>query len=139
MSSALVTSAVTFYIVVALIFSLIVSLLDATKWYTILLLIVFGSLIIGILVMIGRQPRSGVELAFTVPLVPWLPGVSILINIYLMTQLDLMTWVRFVVWILVGLLIYFSYGVFHSKLRYRKINESTEQDTTKAIPQHATN
>lgn len=124
LSSALVTWSVTSYTVLALVFSLIVSLMDASEWYTIVLLVLFASLLVGILLMISRQPRSNQELSFTVPLVPWLPGLSILINIYLMTQLDVMTWVRFIVWIVVGLLIYFCYGVFHSQLRYRKVNEA---------------
>lgn len=132
LSSALVTWSVTLYIVVALILSLIISLMDYTQWYTITLMVIFAALLVGILYMISRQPRSGKELAFTVPLVPWLPGLSIMINIYLMTQLDVMTWVRFMVWIAVGLLIYFCYGVFHSQLRYRKIPVEGE---TRAISQ----
>lgn len=129
LSSALVTWSVTAYTVLALCFSLIVSLMDASQWYTILLLVIFGGVLLGILVMISRQPRSRCELSFTVPLVPWLPGVSILINIYLMTQLDVMTWVRFIVWIAVGLVIYFAYGVFHSQLRYKRISSSARQIT----------
>lgn len=39
---------------------------------------------------------------FQVPLVPFLPAFSIIINIYLMLMLDVMTWVRFLVWMLVG-------------------------------------
>lgn len=125
LSSALVTWSVTTYTIVALIFSLIVSFVDASKWYTIVLLVIFGLILVGILFIIARQPRSSKELAFTVPFVPWLPALSILVNVYLMTQLDYMTWVRFLVWIVVGLLIYFCYGIFHSQLRYRKLPEHT--------------
>lgn len=128
LSSALVTWSVTAYTVIALVFSLIVSLMDAAEWYTILLLVVFAGMLVGILTMISRQPRSSAELSFTVPLVPWLPGLSILINIYLMTQLDLMTWVRFIVWIVVGLLIYFCYGIFHSTLRYGRVKSIKGSD-----------
>ncbi|CAH0715860.1 unnamed protein product, partial [Brenthis ino] len=48
---------------------------------------------------VARQPVSDKKLAFSVPLVPWLPGLSILINVYLMLNLDAMTWLRFAVWI----------------------------------------
>ncbi|KAF9424182.1 hypothetical protein HW555_000575, partial [Spodoptera exigua] len=56
-------------------------------------------LVVVTLVAISRQPVSDKKLAFSVPLVPWLPGISILINVYLMLNLDYMTWLRFAVWI----------------------------------------
>ncbi|CAB3261041.1 unnamed protein product [Arctia plantaginis] len=59
-------------------------------------------LVILTLYFISRQPVSDKKLAFSVPLVPWLPGLSILINIYLMLNLDYMTWARFGVWIAAG-------------------------------------
>ncbi|XP_060803205.1 cationic amino acid transporter 2 [Amyelois transitella] len=68
---------------------------------------------------ISRQPVSEKKLAFSVPLVPWLPGISILINVYLMLNLDYMTWVRFAVWLAAGLLIYATYGAWHSSERRR--------------------
>lgn len=34
-----------------------------------------------------------------------------------MMMLDYMTWVRFIIWIIVGLVIYFGYGIWHSKER----------------------
>ncbi|KAH8357691.1 hypothetical protein KR200_011570, partial [Drosophila serrata] len=73
-----------------------------------------------LLVIISRQPTSGVKLSFKVPLVPWLPGISILINIYLMIKLDILTWVRFSIWIAIGLAIFLSYGIRHSRLRQRE-------------------
>nr|XP_031835555.1 cationic amino acid transporter 2-like isoform X3 [Nomia melanderi] len=73
-----------------------------------------------VLQFIYKQPTSGKKLAFSVPLVPFLPALSIIINVYLMLMLDIMTWVRFLIWMLVGLSIYFCYGVRHSKMRQRK-------------------
>uniref|UniRef100_A0A2H1VGY1 SFRICE_006585 n=1 Tax=Spodoptera frugiperda TaxID=7108 RepID=A0A2H1VGY1_SPOFR len=77
-------------------------------------------LVVVTLIAISRQPVSDKKLAFSVPLVPWLPGISILINVYLMLNLDYMTWLRFAVWIAAGLLIYFTYGAWHSSERKRK-------------------
>ncbi|XP_026327234.1 high affinity cationic amino acid transporter 1-like [Hyposmocoma kahamanoa] len=78
-------------------------------------------LVVATLCAIARQPVSEKKLAFSVPLVPWLPGISILINVYLMLNLDYVTWIRFAVWIAAGLLIYFSYGAWHSAERRRTL------------------
>ena len=42
--------------------------------------------------------------------------ISIVTCLYLMLQLPRLTWIRFGVWLLLGLLIYFFYGVRHSRL-----------------------
>jgi L-asparagine transporter-like permease len=69
-----------------------------------------------VMVFLSRQPKSQKELAFSVPFMPWFPALSILINIYLLTQLGVTAWVRFSVWIAVGLLIYYGYGRRNSKM-----------------------
>ncbi|XP_003424871.1 high affinity cationic amino acid transporter 1 [Nasonia vitripennis] len=63
---------------------------------------------------IGRQPVQQIELSFKVPLVPFIPCLSIMINLYLMLQLDMNTWIRFAAWMVIGFCIYFFYGVRHS-------------------------
>lgn len=67
--------------------------------------------LIGLVVMIARQPSIDASLTFKVPFVPWIPCLSVLINLYLMFQLDVQTWIRFVVWAAVGKLTlgYFNY------------------------------
>ncbi|XP_059622444.1 cationic amino acid transporter 2 [Phlebotomus argentipes] len=122
-TSTLVTCSVSFYVLWCLGLSLVITQLEDSidQWYSILLLCLFIVLIILTLTIISRQPRSNRDIVFTVPLVPWLPGLSILINIYLMTQLDVMTWIRFGVWILAGLVIYFAYGIWHSELRLKAL------------------
>nr|CAD7259507.1 unnamed protein product [Timema shepardi] len=65
----------------------------------------------------------GISLVITiVPLVPLIPGLSIVINVYLMLMLDSNTWIRFTLWLAIGFLIYFFYGLTHSEAR--KQNQS---------------
>lgn len=45
-----------------------------------------------------------------------LPVLGILTNLYLMTELGTSNWLIFVIWLVIGLVIYFSYGYKKSKL-----------------------
>jgi APA family basic amino acid/polyamine antiporter len=54
---------------------------------------------------------------FRVPWVPLTPLISIFACIYLMIQLPKLTWIRFGVWLAIGLVIYFLYGMRNSRLR----------------------
>jgi amino acid transporter len=45
-----------------------------------------------------------------------IPVLGLLTNLYLMTELGITNWMRFLIWLVVGLLLYFTYGYKHSKL-----------------------
>jgi len=49
-----------------------------------------------------------------------LPVIGILINLYLMSELGASNWIIFIIWLAIGLVIYFTYGYKHSKLRNKK-------------------
>ncbi|XP_004925398.1 cationic amino acid transporter 3-like [Bombyx mandarina] len=76
-----------------------------------------GAALVALLVVLYRQPTNNVtHLSFKVPLVPLVPYLSVCMNVYLMVQLDYQTWVRFIIWLVIGYLIYFFYGIRNSSL-----------------------
>jgi amino acid permease family protein len=60
------------------------------------------------------MPKEG---EFKTPLVPLLPILSILICVSFMLQYSRETWLAFGVTLIVGLVIYFTYGYHHSSLK----------------------
>ena len=55
------------------------------------------------------------------PLVPILPALGIFFNFALACGLDGLTWAYFGVFLAIGLVIYFSYGLRHSKLEVQTV------------------
>jgi basic amino acid/polyamine antiporter, APA family len=53
---------------------------------------------------------------FRAPWVPLTPILSIISCVYLMIQLPTLTWIRFGIWLGLGLVIYFLYGIRNSRL-----------------------
>jgi len=81
-------------------------------------LFAFMSVSIGILYLRKKQgpPKQG----FRVPFVPVIPILAFLSCGYLVLQLPSITWVSFFIWLVIGLVIYFSYGQKHSTLNKAK-------------------
>jgi len=46
-----------------------------------------------------------------------IPVLGLLTNLYLMSELGITNWMRFLIWLVIGLVLYFLYGVSHSKLK----------------------
>ncbi|XP_008425400.1 high affinity cationic amino acid transporter 1 [Poecilia reticulata] len=83
------------------------------SWNMVALSVIF-MVCLALVFIIWRQPESKTKLSFKVPLVPFIPVMSMFVNVYLMMQLDRGTWVRFSIWMVIGLVIYFCYGIRHS-------------------------
>ncbi|XP_025416766.1 high affinity cationic amino acid transporter 1-like [Sipha flava] len=75
------------------------------------------------LLMLSRLPTAVEDLSFKVPLVPLIPCLSIVLNVYLMMELEYKTWIRFIVWLICGLMIYLFYGIKHSVEGKKQKNE----------------
>ncbi|XP_058646385.1 high affinity cationic amino acid transporter 1 isoform X1 [Onychostoma macrolepis] len=94
-------------------FSLMAVLGGTAMWNIIALSFLFSMCVI-VTFIVWRQPESKTKLSFKVPLLPFIPVVSMFVNVYLMMQLDRGTWIRFAIWMSIGLIIYFGYGIWHS-------------------------
>jgi APA family basic amino acid/polyamine antiporter len=60
------------------------------------------------------MPRNNLTLKFRVPLVPLIPNLCVLFNVYLISSLGFWAYVRFIVWNFIGVSVYFFYGVIHT-------------------------
>ncbi|XP_036406610.1 cationic amino acid transporter 2 isoform X2 [Megalops cyprinoides] len=95
------------------------AILAMESWILGLLAVAFV-IFVACVFIVCRQPQTRKKVSFMVPLLPFLPIFSIFVNIYLMVQLSGDTWIRFSIWMAVGFLIYFGYGMWHSVERKRQ-------------------
>ncbi len=70
-------------------------------------------------VMLLRIRKPDLPRSFRTPWVPLIPLVGIAFSIWLLTELAAITWMVFLIWVSIGLLVYFGYGIRHSKLAAR--------------------
>ncbi|MBM7645199.1 APA family basic amino acid/polyamine antiporter [Scopulibacillus daqui] len=85
-------------------------------------LFAFSAVSLGVAIL--RKTRPDLERGFRTPLVPVIPILAVIISVYLMLQLRAFTWKGFFVWLVIGLVIYFTYGYRHSRLNETKQNEN---------------
>ncbi|GHO52728.1 amino acid permease [Ktedonobacter robiniae] len=83
-------------------------------------LVNIGTLLAFILVSAGvlilRRTQPDMKRSFRTPGVPVVPILAMLACLALMLYLPLITWIRFVIWLVLGIAVYFLYGVHHSRL-----------------------
>jgi len=90
-----------------------VSLKELTSLVNIGTLVSFAFVAYGIIKLrhMDNMPTS----EFKVPFYPWLPAISVVLCVILMTQVPINSWIAFLCWFALGIVIYFVYG-------YRKVN-----------------
>ncbi len=84
-------------------------------------LVNIGTLLAFVIVCAGvwilRRKRPDLPRPFKTPLVPLVPILGILTSLAAMLSLPAKTWWRLLIWLVIGLVVYFSYGQKHSKVR----------------------
>jgi basic amino acid/polyamine antiporter, APA family len=78
-------------------------------------LLAFAIVSAGVWILRVRQPE--LHRPFKTPLVPIVPILGIISAFYLMFNLPLLTWEVVGIWLVIGLVIYFTYSTKHSKVQ----------------------
>src|SRR5213080_2930192 len=100
--------------VVVAFFAAILPIRDAASLVSIGTLLAFVIVSIGVLVLRVREPE--LPRKFKAPIVWFVAPMGALSALYLMKSLPPVTWERLLIWFVIGMVLYFSYGVRHSRL-----------------------
>ena len=88
-----------------------------------------GTLLAFVIVCAGvwvlRVRRPDLARPFKTPWVPTVPILGILVSVALMAALPGQTWLRLIIWLIVGIVIYFSYGQKHSRVQQYLLKEKS--------------
>jgi basic amino acid/polyamine antiporter, APA family len=74
-------------------------------------------IIVAVAVLVLRRTQPDLPRGFRLPLVPWIPVLSIVASLVLVAALPRVTLIRFVLWLIIGLAVYFAYGRQRSKMK----------------------
>ncbi len=110
---------------------------DIGKMVNIGTLLAFVIVCISIMVLRHREPDK--PRPFRTPLawpVPVVPVLGILFNGYMMIKLGWLNWARLVVWLLIGLVVYFTYGRKHSRVQRGIMATENERDARVTVDAH---
>jgi basic amino acid/polyamine antiporter, APA family len=77
----------------------------------------FAFVLVCISVMVLRRTNPQQARPFRTPLVPLVPILGIAFNGYMIYKLGTPNWIRLVTWLIIGLVIYFSYSRRHSRVQ----------------------
>jgi APA family basic amino acid/polyamine antiporter len=88
---------------------------DIGKMVNIGTLLAFVIVCISIIVLRRTDPEKARP--FRTPWVPLVPILGVLFNGYMMIKLGWLNWARLVIWLIIGLVVYFTYGQKHSRVQ----------------------
>ncbi len=109
--------------VVVAFFAAILPIRDAASLVSIGTLLAFVIVSIGVLFLRVREPE--LPRRFKAPAVWFVAPMGAISALYLMASLPWLTWERLIYWFAFGIVIYFGYGVYNSRLGPRKIAGET--------------
>jgi APA family basic amino acid/polyamine antiporter len=73
--------------------------------------------IVCIAVLVLRRTNPDQPRPFRTPWVPLVPILGIVFNGYMMYKLGWINWLRLIIWLAIGLVIYFTYSRYHSRVQ----------------------
>ncbi|XP_028049258.1 cationic amino acid transporter 2 [Monomorium pharaonis] len=114
------------YLLILIFDLIIVCGMEDMGTFTTILLFLFLFAIIGILLVISRKPQNRSSVMFMTPGLPFVPAIAVTVNIYLIFKLSILTLVRFTVWMILGFIMYFQYGIKNSSLEEASASENID-------------
>ena len=85
------------------------------EWWKLLLLAIPMPVL---MIVFGMLPQPNLPTTFKCPFVPFVPLLGVLVNTFLIVQLNVDSIYRVIGWTVLGMIIYFGYGIRHSKLNF---------------------
>lgn len=79
----------------------------------------FAFTVVSLGVIVLRYTQPDLPRPFRCPGVPVVPAIAVFACVFLITNLATFTWVAFSVWLVIGLIIYFTYSRKHSLLNHQ--------------------
>lgn len=73
--------------------------------------------IVSIAVLVLRRTNPDQPRPFRTPWVPLVPILGVISNGYMMYKLGWVNWARLIIWLIIGLIVYFTYGRHHSRVQ----------------------
>jgi APA family basic amino acid/polyamine antiporter len=79
-----------------------------------------GFIVVSLSVIHLRRVMPDFKRVFKCPGVPFTPIITIICCIMLLSRLHLKTWIGFIIWLTIGIIVYFTYGIKNSLLQNEK-------------------
>jgi basic amino acid/polyamine antiporter, APA family len=73
--------------------------------------------IVSIAILVLRRTNPDQPRPFRTPWVPLVPILGVICNGYMMYKLGWINWARLIIWLIIGLIVYFTYGRYHSRVQ----------------------